>query len=230
MHNSFSQYIEVLWDEFFNARTDTIPEFGYQILKTVRATYDEYKWHRIYDFLEFSISEIPPEYRNFIIAQIAPVLEREMSAFRLVNGQFVPITNERELAAINEAVNSTNSGMFAGVNAHLTSATLKIADRIKPDFRNSIKESISAVEAATRIITGDSNATLSDAVKKLRKNGKVHPSLERAFLKLYGYTSDEGGIRHAMLEDPDIDFEDAKYMLISCSAFITYLIAKTQTK
>jgi hypothetical protein len=35
------------------------------------------------------------------------------------------------------------------------------------DFRNSIKESISAVEAMCQILTGDDKATLGQALKKL---------------------------------------------------------------
>jgi hypothetical protein len=36
----------------------------------------------------------------------------------------------------------------------------KLADRENPDYRNSIKESISAVESAAQEITGDTGATL----------------------------------------------------------------------
>jgi len=35
---------------------------------------------------------------------------------------------------------------------------------------------------------------------------------------------DEDGIRHAMLEESTLTLADAKYFLVSCSAFITYLI------
>lgn len=52
----------------------------------------------------------------------------------------------------------------------------------------------------------------------------MHPALNGAFQKLYGYTSDAGGIiRHALLEEDSLDFKDAKFMLVSCSAFVTYL-------
>ena len=47
-----------------------------------------------------------------------------------------------------------------------------------------------------------------------------------AFLSLYGYTSDENGIRHGGIDFTNAPSEDAKYMLISCSAFINYLIQK----
>lgn len=50
-------------------------------------------------------------------------------------------------------------------------------------YRNSIKESISAVKAACRLITGDKSASLGDALKKLKY---MHPSRSQAFTKLYG--------------------------------------------
>jgi hypothetical protein len=70
------------------------------------------------------------------------------------------------------------------------------SDKHKPDARNSIKESISAVESTTKVIAQTPKATLEDALKVLDKQGDLHPCLKAAFSKLYGYTSDEGGIRH----------------------------------
>lgn len=101
------------------------------------------------------------------------------------------------------------------------------ADRKSPDYKNSIKESISAVEAICKLITGDSKITLGDALRQLEsKLGTMHPSLRNAFNQLYGYTSDAEGIRHSMLGKSNLDIEDAKFMLTACSAFINYLVAK----
>lgn len=41
---------------------------------------------------------------------------------------------------------------------------------------------------------------------------------------MYGYTSDTDGIRHDFGNDSQVYFEEAKYMLVSCSAFMNYLI------
>ncbi|MBP3664562.1 MAG: hypothetical protein J6J03_05305, partial [Tyzzerella sp.] len=87
--------------------------------------------------------------------------------------------------------------------------------------------SISAVEALCCIITNDKRATLGDALKKLESKGiKLHKALQSAMSSLYGYTSDEGGIRHGSIDFAGASSEDAKYMLISCSAFVNYLIEK----
>ena len=77
-----------------------------------------------------------------------------------------------------------------------------------------------------RIVSEQENATLGDALKSIEKAGHLHPSLKEGFLKLYGYTSNEQGIRHAMLDEPNITAADARYFLISCSSFVNYLKAQ----
>ena len=55
----------------------------------------------------------------------------------------------------------------------------------------------------------------------------MHPALEQALIKQYGYTSNEGGIRHALSDNSLApSYADAKFMLVSCSAFINYALAK----
>lgn len=74
------------------------------------------------------------------------------------------------------------------------------------------------------IITGDTFATLGKALSEVEKKHSLHGALKTAFSAIYGYTSDSSGIRHALLEtDTAVGFEDAKFMLVSCSAFINYL-------
>jgi len=64
-------------------------------------------------------------------------------------------------------------------------------------------------------------------LKKLEDKGiELHPALKSSFSSLYGYTNDADGIRHALLEESTLDFDDAKFMLVSCSAFVNYLAAK----
>ncbi len=84
------------------------------------------------------------------------------------------------------------------------------------------------MEAICNRILSSSKATLGQALSELdeQKLVTVHPALREAFKKLYGYTSDAGGIRHALLDESNLDFEDAKFMLVSCSAFVNYLRAK----
>ena len=69
--------------------------------------------------------------------------------------------------------------------------------------------------------------TIENMLKKLEKNGIIiHSGLKSAFNILYGYTSDANGIRHAGdIGGKSSTFEEAKFMLVSCCAFVNYLIA-----
>ena len=91
-------------------------------------------------------------------------------------------------------------------------------------FADSVRESISAVESVVRTIT--SSKSLKDALEKI----EFHKALKDGLNKLYGFTSDEKGIRHALLEDGDarVDESDAQFMLGACASFVSYLIAKSR--
>jgi hypothetical protein len=136
----------------------------------------------------------------------------------------VEITSESEIEAIEQAIEDSPSP----ITIHLQQSLSFLSDRKNPDYRNSIKEAISAVEALCKRITNDPNATLGKALGKLDDETqiKTHKALTKAFENLYGYTSDADGIRHALLDEPTIDFEDAKFMLVSCSNFVNYLTVK----
>lgn len=186
----------------------------------------EWEWFEVYDFLEQLASEIE-RVNTSLLEQYTDMvnnfLESEMSAYRLIGGEIAEITNSQEISAIEGAL--TDTSLLAPVHTHFREALAKLTDRQNPDYRNSIKESISAVEALCRLITGDSKATLGQALKRLDNAGvPIHAALKDAWLKIYGYTSDQGGIRHALSADQDPDFGAAKYMLVSCTAFVSYLI------
>lgn len=152
------------------------------------------------------------------------LFEAEYVGYRFVNGKIVAITDRCEIDEIEQACEIP----YAGCRAHMEKAVGFLADREHKDYKNCIKESISAVESICKIIVGDEKATLGMAIKKLKENGiNIHHALETAFSKLFGYTSDEGGIRHAEgLFVSEVSFEEAKFMLVSCSAFVNFLIAE----
>lgn len=186
---------------------------------------NECEWYRVYDFICIHLAQLKDATMKKRSQQYNTILEQEKSGYRVVNGEVAPITNPAEIACIEQAANS----QFHSVNQHIQKALELYADIKNPDYENSVKESISAVEAMCCIITGmtGAQATLGAAIKKLKdQNVNIHGAMEQAFLKLYGYTSDQGGIRHGGIDFQNVPAEDAKYMLVSCSAFINYLIEK----
>lgn len=148
------------------------------------------------------------------------VFEREYVGYRIIDKLVTPITDSTEAEEVEVAATSP----YTDVRQHIDKALRFLSDRDAPDYANSIKESISAVERMCSIILGKAT-TLGDALKHLEDSGvKIHPALKRAFSQLYGYTSDASGIRHSgELGGKDSTFEEAKFMLVSCCAFINYL-------
>lgn len=191
--------------------------------------HDESSWYMPYEILEYSLEQIYNYdsddihgYYNDLTTKLNTILSEEKSGYRFVNQQFVPITDKTELEEIKNAMHSA----FGSVNSHIKKSLALYSDREKPDYENSIKESISAVESMCCIITGmsGSNATLGAAIKKLEENGVIiHQAMKSAFSQLYGYTSDQDGIRHGGINFVNAPEEDARYMLVSCSAFVNYL-------
>ena len=210
-----------IWTEFFNKPIDDLPsaEPNYYHFKPF---YAEFQWFEVYDFIEFIVNHLYGTEANLCIYAMNGTLEKHLSAYRFIGKRLVQITSDQEIAEVEVAL-----GVSRQFTQHLDRAVELLSDRSAPDYRNSIKESISAVEAMCKLITGNPKATLGDALRQLENTlGTLHPALRNAFSNLYGYTSDAEGIRHGMLGESDLDIEDAKFMLIACSAFINYLVAK----
>lgn len=149
---------------------------------------------------------------------------QEYVGYRFISGEIVPITDKSEVKEIEQACHTP----FEGARAQLQKALGFLSDREHPDYKNCVKESISAVESVCKVISGNEKAALKDALNGLIANGmNIHGSLKSAILALYGYASDEGGIRHAEREtESTVTFEEAKFMMVTCSAIVNYLVAE----
>ena len=229
---SYTDMDEAIWCFFLNRRRDDFYEFhGHKVVATEYLLDDHHEWFKNFDMIEYSIRVLRSMYRRSndfceiverFIRMINNTFNRLDYAYRVVDDQIVEIADQEEIATIEEAVKQTSS-----INTHLSAALKHLSSRPSPDYRNSIKESISAVEALCREITGAT--TLGGALKELEKNGLVIPTfLKNGFEKLYVYTNDERtGIRHAQMSDSETPgFDEAKFMLVACSAFVNYIQGK----
>ena len=218
-------FLENIWISYFKKPLDEWNGYWGYTYKFLHDYFFDAEWYEVYDFVEFIANNyLNKNTNNVFIERCNNVFERELSGYRFCDRKITQITSEIEISEIEEALG--NSITLKAVNEHLTRALELYSDRNNPDYRNSIKESISAIEAICKIITKKPNATLSQALDTIDTNINVHKALKDAFKKLYAFTSDEKGIRHSLIEGSNIDSEDAKFMLISCSAFTNYLIGK----
>lgn len=207
---------------------------GCRIVATEYMLNDQIDWYKKLDMLETAIKFLYAKVdakcihitiANNFVTLVNNFFSKLHYSYKVVNKEIIEITSETEIKAIEDALEQAKDN----VKEHLTSALELYANKPVGDYRNSIKESISAVEAYCREKTGEN--TLGKALKKMEEVGFVFPKiLKDSFEKLYAYTNQpENGIRHALM-DEDGKYvpgqEEALFMLVSCSSFLNYLKKK----
>jgi hypothetical protein len=150
------------------------------------------------------------------------------AAYRVVENKVIcPISSDAEHASIVKAFADLAVTQFNGARAHLGKAASHLTAGA---YADSVRESIHAVEAVCTTLDPSADV-LSKALKKLEQKISIHPAMKNGFTSLYAYTSDEKGIRHALLDDSTakVDEADALFMFGACASFVSYLINKART-
>ena len=247
--------IEQIPEEIINAIINCLQDLGnygdYNLLKETvwlfflnkkRAEFDDYydcieqfledwkvKWYNKLNLLEFTVGQISRLFTegtcSLFVQNINSNFERLNYGYRIINNLVTPITSKEEVNSIEEAIGSAKDN----IKEHLNSALIHLSDKEKPDYRNSIKESISAVGVLCREMTGEND--LGKALFVLeKKQGKLHPQLKAAFDFLYRYVNEkQSGIRHELMDESGTyvpTYHEAKFMMVTYSAFINYINGK----
>jgi hypothetical protein len=222
---------------------DTVPDTEGGARKWTREQFFGAEWYMVYDVVEFVVQNVDfikkstgggyyvgsRYYRTeseALLAEMNVLLERELSGYRFIAGVLAPITDAVEIAALEGAASA--HGESSGAAVHIRAALSMLGQKPTPDYRNSIKESVSAVESVVNLIAGTDESGVAKAIEVLATRTEIHPALRAALKQLYGYSSDADGIRHAILEQTEVGFAEAKFMLVTCSAFVNFIVEKGQ--
>ena len=203
------------YDKYFDCITDYLDD-------------DDIEWYHKLSLIDFVIQVISDFFNNSkqqFVKRINSEFERLNYGYRIINNFVTPITAKEEVESIEDAIDNAKDN----IKEHLSRALLHLVDKEKPDYRNSIKESISAIGVLCRDMTGEND--LGKALFALeKKQGKLHPQLKKAFENLYQYVNEkQSGIRHELMDESGTyvpTFHEAKFMLVTCSAFINYINGK----
>lgn len=178
-----------IWKEFFNLPIDEIPRYGSVtevyvegFIEYLKQWFFQANWYEIYDLIEF-FAVLDSLLHVGFLKKCNSALEKEVSGYRIVSKNVVSITSQEEIEAIEGAIYNTD--IWKSVSKHLQAGLDNLADKKVPNYRNSIKESISAVESLCKIIVNDDNATLGKALIEIEKSHKLHPALKKAYTSIY---------------------------------------------
>ncbi len=196
------------------------------VTKAFKPIFRRGKFNEVFDLLTAIMrnEKCPKEY----IKDVSEIFSGTRLAYFVLTDPpvtILPQATEQEGESIINAISDVGALGMSGAKAHLLGAGEAINRR---EWAESIRHSISAVESVARQLDPNASKTLGPALKTLKVSHNLHPALEQAFQNLYGYTSDEDGIRHARLKDtpPNFGSEEAIFMLGACVSFVTYLCSK----
>lgn len=185
-------------------------------------------FNRVFDLIQMIMrhDNCPHEF----ISAVEGIFERcRLAYFVDTNGPatILPMSTRQEGEAVREAIDIFHTAGLTGPVAHLRQAGQLIN---QGDWSGSIRESIHAVESIARNLTPDEATAFAPALRSLEKIHPIHPALKHAFIRLYGYTSDEEGIRHPLINSADSPAgrDEAVFMLSACASFTSYLWRVTQ--
>ncbi|MGE3262473.1 MAG: AbiJ-NTD4 domain-containing protein [Bacteriovoracia bacterium] len=182
----------------------------------------------VMDFLEYYLRH--PKCPKRLAYKIGFDFENCRAAYRFNFDEmfFYPITSQEQAQAIEESLAVISKEKYSGASEHLAKASSEL---MAGKFESSVRESIHSVESVACIITKSPKATLGEALKRLSDHGiEIHTAFKGGLEKLYGYSSDERGVRHSSLNEVSgVDEADALFMFGACASFCSYLIEKAKT-
>jgi hypothetical protein len=132
----------------------------------------------------------------------------------------IPGIERSPLIQIQERLQSPR---YAAVLEHLSKG-LGYLSGASQDLPNSVKEATMAVESLAMLVTGRSAGTLGDFIKDLRQQGRLAAPLDKVFEGLWGFASQEPGVRHGKASPPSLVERDATLVFNLAAAAILYLL------
>ena len=240
-----------VWRNVENAiRSDTFATYVNEPWSGILKDYHIYRLHRMADEFSATPKFIQPELKRlfqsddyvkvfgflqFVIRhpkcpfrfgdEIENALRYAHAAYRVVEKTIFPIGSEAEKETVKRAFADLAVTEFHGARQHLRNAAEELAGG---NNCGSIRESIHAVESVVRVL--EPKGDFAKALAKLDAKVNIHGAMKAGFGSLYGFTSDEKGIRHPLLEGATakVDEADALFMIGACAAFVSYLINKSR--
>ena len=187
------------------------------------------EWHEVLTLVEYILRKYHHFHSDRLPKELMNAFDSTPIAYFVENIKGLPTILPRASREAGEATQKAfetlrTAGMDPAIS-HLRQA----AEHVDAgQFADSITDSIHAVESVARTICPGTE-TLGPALAALKREGLLkHKALKQAFSKLYGYTSDEQGLRHPLLDKdaPDVGLDEAVFMFGACASFAAYLANK----
>lgn len=186
-------------------------------------------YNRVFDLVQDAMrhEQCPPVFVEGIKKAFE---ECEVAYFADTSGPptILPAATTEEREAIRLAQQGLSDAGHSAAHTHLRRAGELFRGG---EWRESVHQSISAVETVAKSLDA-AETRLGKILAKLQNDASldIHPALGIAFEKLYGWASNQPGVRHGGPQKrARVGRAEAAFMVSACAAFCTYLLDKQRT-
>ena len=197
-----------------------------RVRRSLREDIEKQPFNKVFDLIQFVLGH--RECPRAFIRQMKTIFAESRLAYTIDIGPppaIMPAVTPEEGNVVVEALRELREAGLDGSAAQLRNASrcLNVGD-----WAGSIRESIHAVVSVARQVAPGSTKALKPALDSLERHGALHSALRRGLSALYGYTSNEQGIRHELLDRPEarVGQDEAVFMLGACASFASFLWRK----
>jgi hypothetical protein len=212
--------LRLAYVELLHAPLDLFPGDVGTVPLIIKPIFLSGPYNIVFDIVQFILRNSNDE---SYYPRVRQILRQNMLAYDIIDippdgPTIVPNASPEEGEAIREAFAVLRTGPFDGARHHLQQAASFIN---AGDAPKAVAQAMHAIESVVRVIAPNNN--FNQALASLNATSTIHPALKEALTRLYGYTSDEKGIRHPMLESDvaRVHMPEAVFMYGACAAFIT---------
>ena len=220
----------------------TICDFGR--FESRRAILSALRWEKVYDFCErlhghlardvgyswndeYQVTTPMRDVQAFIAEELQRLFLEEGLAFEFTDGLVRRRGRKHMVDVSTKAQVVLGDTRLAGARRHYAKALQFFRNPAQPDFENTVKEAVCAVEAAGKaLFPAAKAATLGDLSKWLvaTKDVSVPKALGQTLTGIYAYRSGGDGVGHGGAEGGPATVEVAEYVLAVCASQIIYLV------
>lgn len=199
----------------------------------IKQNLEAMEWYLVYDLFEELAEGLHYSNVDNYHTQVNTAFAEAGVVYELRDGLVERLDEVGEALEIRHDEDSTTdilTGQFKPVQEQYERALRALHGR-PMDAKAAIRESLNAVEAVSRIITGKDKSQLGDCLNVIYgKDAEDHHKALSASLKsLYGYASSIPGARHGQHADVEVSFEEALLAVRLSGAAIAFLIAEHQS-
>lgn len=234
--------IKSLYEEFcILCRTEPDESIwdSWQSWEVLRSEVQSAPWYHFYDLIELIAGHlkrrVPPSPFDELNEDFGfPKFREDLNALLQEEGIGWRLSEEGRLsrnrpAALNGRMQDAEKSLqdqFTAARAHYRKAVRYLYQH-PVDAENSIKEIVSAVESAARVLYPGSS-TLGAAIKLMRSDPLWSPGIVSTIEKFYAFASSEPAVRHGAPAESTLGLDEAELSLHMGIAMIRYLVGRSK--